>query len=32
MPAVVKRTVGSFSGMSEAPEMTAWPLDLKKSR
>jgi hypothetical protein len=32
MPAVVKSTVGSFSGIREAEEITACPLDRKKSR
>ncbi len=32
MPAVVKRTVGSFSGIREADEMTVCPLERKKSR
>src|SRR5271157_4757762 len=31
MPAVVKRTVGSFSGISDFPEISAWPFPLKKS-
>ena len=30
MPAVVNRTVGSFSGITEALGITAWPLLLKK--
>ncbi len=29
--AVVKRTVGSFSGMSEAPLICLWSLETKKS-
>ena len=32
MPAVVNSTVGSFSGISDAEGMTAWPLDAKKLR
>lgn len=31
MPAVVKRTVGSFSGMTDAPEIWTCPFDTKKS-
>jgi len=31
MPAVVKSTVGSFSGMSDFPLISAWPLALKNS-
>jgi hypothetical protein len=31
MPAVVKRTVGSFSGIRDAELMKLCPLDLKKS-
>src|SRR5208282_2548426 len=31
MPAVVKRTVGSFSGIRDFPEISAWPFPLKKS-
>ena len=32
MPAVVKSTVGSFSGMSEAEGITACPFDLKNDK
>ena len=32
MPAVVNSTVGSFSGMTEALGITAWPFSWKKRR
>ena len=32
MPAVVKSTVGSFSGIRDLPEISACPRALKKSR